>query len=125
MKVGSPDEEETYGTREKEGPDLKSSSGYLQGGPGPFCVSSILSVELQVGAEALQPLSPVPSFQVGKQLSAWVRTTEEQPKSYSSTTSLNSPTPAPEAALLPHFTDGDLEQVRHWPKPTGEVTGQL
>lgn len=56
---------------EEEGKeDLRSSSGYLQGGPGPLSVGSKLGVELQVGAEALQPLSPAPSFEVGKQLSA-------------------------------------------------------
>lgn len=70
MKFGSLGEKEMYGTREEEGKDLRSSSGYLQGGLGPLCVGSKLGVEFQVGAEALQPLSPVPSFQVGKQLSA-------------------------------------------------------
>lgn len=65
------------------------SSGYLQGGPGPLSVGSKLGVELQVGTEVLQPLSPAPSFKVEKQLSAWVRTMKEQPKNYRSTTSLN------------------------------------
>lgn len=70
----------------RERKDLRSSSSYLQGGLGPLCVGSKLGVELQVGTEALQPLSPVPSFQVGKQLSAWVRTIKELPKNCSSIT---------------------------------------
>lgn len=66
----------------QEGKDLRLSSGYLQGGPGHLCIGSKLSVELQVGAEAFQPLPPVPSFEVGKQLSAWVRTVKEQSSNY-------------------------------------------
>lgn len=57
----------------QEGKNLRLSWGYLQGGPGPLCVGSKFGVQLQVGAEAFQPLSPVPSFEVGKKLSAWVR----------------------------------------------------
>ena len=68
-------------------------SGYLQDGPGLLNVGSKLGVELQVVAEALQPLSPAPSFEVRKQLSVQVRTIKEQPKNYSSTTSYF---PAPE-----------------------------
>lgn len=107
----------------QEGNDLGLSSGYLQGGPGPLCVGSKLGVELQVGAEAFQPLSPVPSFQVGKQLSAWVRTVKEQSNNYSRTTSLNSHNLALEVVVLPHFTDGNWGRVRHWAKTTGEVIG--
>lgn len=80
--------------------------GYLQDGPGPLNIGSKLGVELQVVAEALQPLSPAPSFEVGKQLSVWVRTIKEQPRNYSNTTSLNSPNPAPEV-VRPHFVGGD------------------
>lgn len=89
--------------------------GYLQDGPGPLNIGSKLGVELQVVAEALQPLSPAPSFEVGKQLSVWVRTIKEQPRNYSNTTSLNSPNPAPEV-VRPHFVGGDCgyesEQTR-------------
>lgn len=105
----------------QERKDLRSPSSYLQGALGPVCVGSKLGVELQVGAEALQPLPPVPSFQVGKQLSAWVRTITELPKNCRST-AFHSFTPDPWVVLLPHFTDGELG---HWAKTTGEVTGRL
>lgn len=75
-------------------------SGYLQDGPGPLNIGSKLGVEPQVVAEALQPLSPAPSFEVRKQLSVRVRAVKEQPKNYSSTTSLNSHNPAPEVYSL-------------------------
>lgn len=91
-------------TKDK-GKDLKLS-GYLQDGPGPLNIGSKLGVELQVVAEALQPLSPAPSFEVRKQLSVRVRTIKEEPKNYSSTTSLNSHNPAPEV-VQPHFVGGD------------------
>ena len=107
MKFRSPDEEQMYRAREEEGRDLRSSSGYLQGCPGLFCIGSKLGVQLQVQTEALQPLSPVPSFQVRKQLSAWVRTIKELPKNCSRTT-FNSYNPALEIVLLSHFTDGEV-----------------
>ena len=109
----------------QEGKDLRLSSDYLQGGLGPLCVGSELDVELQVWAEAFQPLSPVPSFEEGKQLSVWVRTVKEQSNNYSGTASMNSHNLALEVAVLPHFTDGRRGRVRHWAKTTGEVTAGL
>ena len=114
-----------YGARGDEGKDLRSSSGYLQGGLGPLCIGSKLGVELQVGAEAFQPLSPVPSFEVGKQLSAWVRTVKEQSNNYASTTSFNPHNLAPEVVVLPHFAEGNRGRLRHWAKTTGELIGRL
>lgn len=101
----------------QERQDLRSPSGYLQGGLGRLGVGSKLGVELEVGAEALQPPPPVPSFQVGKQLSARVKTIHELPKNCSST--FHSFSPDPWVALSPRFTDGDLGP---WAKATGEVT---
>lgn len=105
----------------QERKDVRSPSSYLQGGLGPLCVGSKLGVELQVGAEALQPLPPVPSFQAGKQLSAWVRTIKELPRNCSST-AFPSSNPDPWVVLLPHFTGGERG---HGAKTTGEVTGRL
>ena len=97
-------------------------SGYLQDGPGPLNIGSKLGVELQVVAEALQPLSPAPSFEVGKQLSVWVRTIKEQPKNYSSTTSLNSHNPALEV-VRPHFVGGDSVDMNLSKLGNGEGRG--
>lgn len=97
---------------------LEGPSGYLQGGLGPLRVGSKLGVELQVGAEALQSLSPVPSFQVGKQLSAWVRTTKELPQNCSSA-AFHPSNPDPWVVLLPllqmeNAGTGPRPQVSHW-----------
>lgn len=83
---------------------MKLASGYLQDGPTPN-IGSKLGVE----AQWLQkPSNPCPQrlFEVGKQLSVWVRTIKEQLKNYSSTTSLNSSNPASEV-VRPHFVGGD------------------
>lgn len=78
MKFGSPDEKNEWGKRGRQ-EGLEFIFSYLQGGSGPLCIGSKLDVELQVWAEAFQALSPVPSFEVGKQPTAWVRTKKEQP----------------------------------------------
>lgn len=92
---------------------LEGPSGYLQGGLGPLRVGSKLGVELQVGAEALQSLSPVPSFQVGKQLSAWVRTTKELPQNCSSA-AFHPSNPDPWVVLLPLL---QMENAGTGPRP--------